>query len=119
MYINVRFDYYKTLKVERNATDYEIRDAYHSLSRKFHPQMNPLNTETAEFNFYKVSEAYFVLSSAELRAKFDGLGATLFRQSGFLYNNDPLEQFDNAFAIHSSYYFDAYTILILFFDNGL
>jgi len=67
-------DYYKTLGVERNATEAQIKSAYRKLARKFHPDVNP-NNKDAERQFKEINEAYQVLSDREKRKKYDELGA--------------------------------------------
>jgi len=67
-------DYYKTLGVERNASEADIKSAYRRLARKYHPDVNPNNKE-AEATFKQVNEAYQVLSDPEKRKKYDLLGA--------------------------------------------
>jgi DnaJ-class molecular chaperone len=67
-------DYYKTLGVERKATDAEIKSAYRKLARKYHPDVNP-NNKDAERRFKEINEAYQVLSDSEKRKKYDELGA--------------------------------------------
>ncbi|MGH7779948.1 MAG: DnaJ C-terminal domain-containing protein [Candidatus Binataceae bacterium] len=67
-------DYYKTLGVERGATEPEIKTAYRKLARKFHPDVNP-NNKDAEKRFKEINEAYQVLSDAGKRKKYDELGA--------------------------------------------
>ncbi|HMG35965.1 MAG TPA: molecular chaperone DnaJ [Blastocatellia bacterium] len=66
-------DYYEVLGVQRNATDQELKQAYRRLAVKFHPDKNPGDKE-AEEKFKEVSEAYQVLSQAELRARYDRFG---------------------------------------------
>jgi DnaJ-class molecular chaperone len=67
-------DYYKTLGVERNATQAAIKSAYRKLARKYHPDVNP-NNKDAEKQFKEINEAYQVLSDPEKRKKYDELGA--------------------------------------------
>src|SRR5579863_1688685 len=67
-------DYYKTLGVDRKASDAEIKSAYRKLARKFHPDVNPNNKE-AEARFKEINEAYQVVGDADKRKKYDELGA--------------------------------------------
>ena len=67
-------DYYKTLGVDRKASDSEIKSAYRKLARKFHPDVNP-NNKQAEAKFKEINEAYQVISDPEKRKKYDELGA--------------------------------------------
>ncbi|MBV8362381.1 MAG: J domain-containing protein [Deltaproteobacteria bacterium] len=67
-------DYYKTLGVERNASEAQIKSAYRKLARKYHPDVNP-NNKDAERHFKEINEAYQVLSDKEKRKKYDQLGA--------------------------------------------
>src|ERR1700675_4461864 len=67
-------DYYKTLGVDRKASDADIKSAYRKLARKFHPDVNPNNKE-AEAKFKQINEAYQVISDPEKRKKYDELGA--------------------------------------------
>jgi DnaJ-class molecular chaperone len=67
-------DYYKTLGVERSATDKEIKSAYRKLARKHHPDVNPGNKD-AEKRFKEINEAYQVLGDPDKRKKYDRLGA--------------------------------------------
>ena len=67
-------DYYKTLGVERGATQAEIKSAYRKLARKHHPDVNP-NNKDAETRFKQINEAYQVLSDESKRKKYDELGA--------------------------------------------
>src|SRR6201987_4828381 len=67
-------EYYKTLGVERRASEAEIKSAYRKLARKHHPDVNPNNKE-AETRFKQINEAYQVLSDPGKRKKYDELGA--------------------------------------------
>jgi DnaJ-class molecular chaperone len=67
-------DYYKTLGVERNASEAQIKSAYRKLARKYHPDVNP-NNKDAERQFKEINEAYQVLSDPKKRKKYDELGS--------------------------------------------
>ena len=67
-------DYYKTLGVERGASQAEIKSAYRKLARKHHPDVNP-NNKDSETRFKQINEAYQVLSDPAKRKKYDELGA--------------------------------------------
>lgn len=66
-------DYYKTLGVQKNATQDEIKKAYRKLARKYHPDLNP-NDKEAEKKFKEINEANEVLSDEENRKKYDKYG---------------------------------------------
>src|ERR1043166_5434268 len=74
-------DYYQILGVKKNATDDEIKKAYRTLAKKYHPDKNKGNKE-AENKFKEISEAYAVLSDGEKRAQYDRMGAEAFAFGG-------------------------------------
>jgi len=66
-------DYYKTLGVDKKATQAEIQRAYRKLARKFHPDINKV--ADAEERFKRINEAYEVLGDPEKRARYDQVGS--------------------------------------------
>ncbi len=66
-------DYYQTLGVSKNATADEVKKAYRKLARKYHPDVNPNDTE-AHKKFQQINEANEVLSDPEKRKKYDAYG---------------------------------------------
>ena len=65
-------DYYKSMGVERAATQDEIKRTYRKLARKYHPDVS--KEADAEARFKELGEAYAVLKDPEKRAAYDELG---------------------------------------------
>lgn len=66
-------DYYKILGVIKGASQSDIKKAYRKLARKYHPDVNPNDSE-AERKFKQINEANEVLGNAENRKKYDAYG---------------------------------------------
>ena len=73
-------DYYEVLGLSKGAGDAEIKKAYRSMAKKYHPDMNPGDKE-AEAKFKEVNEAYAVLSDADKKAQYDQFGHAAFDQT--------------------------------------
>uniref|UniRef100_A0A5S6QDN9 J domain-containing protein n=1 Tax=Trichuris muris TaxID=70415 RepID=A0A5S6QDN9_TRIMR len=66
-------DFYKTLNVEKTATEAEIKNAYRKLAIRYHPDRNDGSPEAAE-RFKEISIAYAVLSDPNRRRQYDLCG---------------------------------------------
>lgn len=66
-------DYYEALGVPRDASEADLKKAFRTLARKFHPDANPDDPQ-AEEKFKEINEAYSVLSDPEKRAMYDKFG---------------------------------------------
>ena len=67
-------DYYGTLGINKDASDEDIKKAYRTLAKKYHPDLN--HDPGAPEMFKKVQEAYDVLSDSQKRANYDRYGTT-------------------------------------------
>lgn len=66
-------DYYRTLGVDKNANEKDIKKAFRRLAKEYHPDANP-NNPSAEAKFKEVNEAYETLSNPEKRKLYDQFG---------------------------------------------
>ena len=73
-------DYYKTLGVDKNASDEEIKRAFRKLAKQYHPDVN--KEEGAQEKFKEIGEAYSVLSDPNKRQQYDQFGSAAFDGTG-------------------------------------
>ena len=72
MVMSDKRDYYEVLGVEKNASEGDLKNAFRSLARKYHPDRS--TEDGAEDKFKEIQEAYAVLSDQEKRAQYDRFG---------------------------------------------
>lgn len=95
-------NYYGILGVTNKASSDEVKRAYRSLARQYHPDRNPGN-KVAEEKFKDINEAYEVLSDAVKRSQYDQFSQAWSKKGGdknsrynpfdpFSRNNDPRER---------------------------
>ncbi len=73
-------DFYDVLGVSKGADEKEIKKAFKSLARKYHPDVS--KEKDAEEKFKEIQEAYAVLSDANKRNQYDQFGHAAFEQGG-------------------------------------
>ena len=66
-------DYYEVLGVQKTASADDIKKAYRSLARKYHPDLHPDDKDCAE-KFKEVNEAYEILSDPSKKERYDQFG---------------------------------------------
>ncbi len=64
-------DYYKTLGVEKNASQDDIKKAFRKQAQQYHPDKKTGD----EAKFKEVNEAYSILSDAQKRQQYDTFGS--------------------------------------------
>ncbi|KAL2889648.1 DnaJ-related protein SCJ1 [Ceratocystis lukuohia] len=94
-------DYYKVLKVGKNANDKQLKSAYRQLSKRYHPDKNN-GDEEAKSMFVQISEAYEVLSDPETRKIYDKHGHDGIKRhkegGGHQGGHDPFDLFSRFFG---------------------
>lgn len=68
---------YEVLGVARDASDADIKKAYHKLVMKYHPDKNP-GDKNAEEKFKEVNNAFDILKDPQKRAAYDRFGDAAF-----------------------------------------
>ncbi len=72
---------YEVLGVARDATDADIKKAYHKLVMQYHPDRNP-GDKSAEEKFKEVNNAFDILKDPQKRAAYDRFGSAAFGAGG-------------------------------------
>lgn len=103
-------DYYQILGVSKNASQEEIKKAFHKLAHQHHPDKGG---DSAKFK--EINEAYQVLSNKEKRAQYDRFGSS-FDQGGFQGQQNPFSGGFSGFDFNGQSGFDASAFEDIFED---
>ncbi len=95
-------DYFKILGVDRNANQDVIKQAFRRLARKYHPDVNPGDSD-AEARFKEVGEAYEVLSDPEKRSRYEQFGQYWNQSPGFRNQGTSAQGFDVDFGRYGNF----------------
>ena len=74
-------DYYEVLGVSKDASEADIKKAFRTLAKKYHPDIN--KEKGAEEKFKEINEAYEVLSDPQKKQAYDQFGFAGANGQGF------------------------------------
>lgn len=72
--LRAKKDFYSVLGVSRSASEQEVKKAYFSLAKQFHPDVN--KDPNAKNKFAEINTAYETLSDSEKKKTYDATGMT-------------------------------------------
>lgn len=84
-------DYYEILGINKGSSEAEIKKAYRSLAKKYHPDIN--KSSDAEEKFKEINEAYEVLSDSEKRNTYDQYGHQGLNNTAHGFDSNPFSGF--------------------------
>ena len=107
-------DYYDILGIDRNATEGDIKKAYRTLAKKYHPDLNPGDKE-AERRFKEINEAYQVLGDEQKRKKYDAFGSSSNFEHGTHFDPSQYGQYRRTYTTNGRGFSDFFN---MFFGDG-
>lgn len=88
----IKRDYYEILNIKKTANQEEIKYAFRSLAREYHPDVN--KAPDAEEKFKEINEAFMVLSDEQKRSIYDRYGHEGLRSTGGMPDWNTIDPFD-------------------------
>ncbi len=79
--MSTKRDYYEILGLSKDATENDIKKAYRTLAKKYHPDVN--KAADSEDKFKEINEAYEILSDPQKKASYDQFGHAGMEGAGF------------------------------------
>jgi len=83
-------DPYEVLGVAKDATKAEVKKAFHTLAKKYHPDANKTDPGASE-KFKEISNAYEILGDEDKRKRYDQFGHQAFDESQFYSNQQNID----------------------------
>ncbi|KAG9342242.1 hypothetical protein JZ751_016744 [Albula glossodonta] len=99
-------DYYDILGVSKDATERQIKKAFHKLAMQYHPDKN--KSPDAEAKFREVAEAYETLSDEKRRREYDQFGYGAFPNEGA--RGGPHQHFHQPFNFNFDKFFKDFDV---------
>lgn len=99
-------DYYEVLGLNKNASADEIKKAYRTLAKKYHPDLN--KDADAPEKFKEVQEAYEVLNDPQKKNLYDQYGFAGLDQNGAGFDFNSNSGFGDLNDIFSSFFGDSF-----------
>lgn len=105
-------DYYEILGVPKDASDRQIKKAFHKLAMRYHPDKN--KSPDAEAKFREIAEAYETLSDDKRRQEYDQMRSSPFSREGTRKGGDQFHQpfsfnFDDLFNLFDVFGHNTYS----------
>lgn len=102
---------YRILGIDRNASEEEIKTAYRTLAKKYHPDAHPEDPDAEEI-MHQINEAYNLIQTMKANPDID---EAIFDYENYSYESSfaPEEYSKNRFSVFFSPVFRRTVILLL------
>lgn len=90
-------NFYEVLKVNKDASNHEIKKSFRKLALKYHPDKNQGNKES-EKRFKEINEAYETLKDSKKRSHYDKYGNSDFQNFNNGFHTEDINGFSDVFG---------------------